>query len=132
MQPRARILYACLDRVRRKVMRRSTHGVRGSVRAKQILALCAGTVGLWSNPTFAQTITVTSLANTGGGSLREAITQANYLGTAAVINFNIAGGGTIPLTSMLPLLSNQNGIQIDGSNGGLGAIQISGGSTSNT
>ena len=75
--------------------------------------------------------TVTSLTDsTNSGSLPWAITQANQQSGPASINFNISGGGTISLTAlgMLPVLTNPNGITIDGSNGGQGSITIDGGS----
>lgn len=80
---------------------------------------------------------VNSLTDSGAGSgttgdLRYTINQANAAGSAATITFNISGGGTITLGSMLPILTNPNGISIDGANGGLGAIIISGGSSSAT
>ena len=78
-------------------------------------------------------------ASDGQTSLREAITYANTLTERADITFNIPGGGTIALAAqnaagarMLPILTNPNGITIDGANGGQGAIAIDGGSTSDT
>jgi hypothetical protein len=92
---------------------------------------------------LAATFTVTSLmdsptAAANDGTLRGAILAANADAAASNIVFNIAGGGTITLaengagTRMLPVLKNPNGISIDGSNSGQGAITISGGSTSNS
>ncbi len=90
----------------------------------------------------ASTHVVTSLndsasASEGDGTLRGAILAANANDdTAAAIVFDIAGGGTIFLASqsngvarMLPILTNPNGISIDGANNGQGAIVIDGGST---
>ncbi|MDH7460596.1 gliding motility-associated C-terminal domain-containing protein [Chitinophagaceae bacterium 26-R-25] len=71
-------------------------------------------------PVFANTFTVTSNADSGPGTLREAITLANANGTsvADVIDFNIAdvteAGRTITLLTELPVLSSN--ITIDGSN----------------
>jgi hypothetical protein len=92
---------------------------------------------------LAATFTVTSLtdsptAASNDGTLRGAILAANADAATSNIVFNIAGGGTITLaangvgTRMLPVLKNPNGISIDGSNSGQGAIVISGGSTSDT
>lgn len=85
--------------------------------------------------TTADTVSVSD----GQTSLREAITHANTLGARADITFNIPGGGMIALAElnaagarMLPILTNPNGITIDGANGGQGAIVIDGGSTSDT
>ena len=81
--------------------------------------------------------TVTTLADNYttpvAGSLRAAINLANADPGAATIVFNIAGGGTINLAAsaggdrMLPILTNPNGIAINGANGGQGAITIDGG-----
>ncbi|QEH35757.1 hypothetical protein OJF2_43140 [Aquisphaera giovannonii] len=86
--------------------------------------------------------TVTSVADGGAGSLRDAINQANALtpGTAATIDFSIASGAqTIELGSALPKLANpitidgttQPGyagrplIQVDGQSAGAGALGFS-------
>src|SRR5262249_13730331 len=86
--------------------------------------------------------TVTSLADSGTGSLRDAITRANALapGTAATIDFSIGSGApTIELDSALPTLANpitidgttQPGyagrplIQVDGQSAGGGAVGFS-------
>jgi autotransporter-associated beta strand protein len=74
----------------------------------------------------AQTYTVSSTADSGAGSLRDAISQANAFNGAATINFSITAS-TVNLSSMLPILTNPNGITING-NGNT----INGGSTSNT
>ncbi len=101
------------------------------------LAILAG-----SPSARAANYTVTTLADNYttpvAGSLREAINLANADAGAATIDFNIPGGGTINLAAsagddqMLPILTNPNGISIDGTNGGQGAITIDGGSTSST
>lgn len=55
---------------------------------------------------FATTYTVTTTANTGAGSLRTAITSANAdVNVPHTINFNIAAGSTILLSSALPFIS---------------------------
>jgi len=60
------------------------------------------------------TYTVTSAADAGAGSLRQAILDANANPGADVIHFNIAGGGvqTIALASSLPTISEA--LTIDG------------------
>lgn len=96
----------------------------------------------------AVTIAVTTLSDNFtapiAGSLRAAINTANAdPANSYVINFNVAGGGTLNLAAnangarMLPILTNPSGISINGANldgmgGGQGAIAIDGGSTSAT
>ncbi|MDQ3625942.1 MAG: hypothetical protein M3372_02280 [Verrucomicrobiota bacterium] len=62
----------------------------------------------------AAVFTVTSTANTGVGSLRQAITDANDAAGADVINFNIQGTGVqvIALSSALPVITGS--VTIDG------------------
>jgi len=70
-------------------------------------------VGLLGAPRPAQgaTFTVTTTADSGAGSLRDAIAQANGTAGADVIDFNIAGclsgGCTISLLTPLPALTEQ-------------------------
>ena len=56
----------------------------------------------------AATFTVTTEADSGAGTLRQAITEANATGGADTIEFNIPGGGvrTIALTSQLPNITD--------------------------
>src|SRR5262245_53265943 len=58
---------------------------------------------------FGATFPVTSTADSGSGSLRNAITAANSTPGADTITFNISGGGvqTITLFSDLPILSER-------------------------
>src|SRR5208282_5170453 len=77
----------------------------------------------------AATITVTSLLDTGSGTLRDAINTAN--GTpAAVDTINFSVSGTITLGSPLPAVANTSGaLTIDGSGqtitiSGANAVQI--------
>ena len=55
----------------------------------------------------AATFTVTSTADSGAGTLRQAINDANDAGGADTIAFNIAGGGphTIALATPLPTIT---------------------------
>lgn len=73
-----------------------------------LMAIVAG-------PAAAQ-FTVTTTADSGAGSLRQAILDANQAGSAATITFN-NGLGTVTLASALPVLTNPNGISIDGGTG---------------
>ncbi len=75
----------------------------------------------------AATFTVLNTNDAGGGSLRQAILDANANGAADIIEFNIAGAGphTITLASPLPALSTAitiNGYSQPGS--GAGALRI--------
>ena len=76
------------------------------------LALCASTLS-------AATFTVTNANDSGAGSLRDAITQANAAGGLDTIAFNVSGTGcdgagvcTIALSSALPTISSP--VTIDG------------------
>ena len=62
----------------------------------------------------AGTFTVTNTADSGAGSLRQAITDANALVGADTINFNIPGAGvhTISPASALPAITSP--VTIDG------------------
>lgn len=87
------------------------------------------------NSASAADYTVTTNADSGAGSLRQGILNANAAGGTYSIDFNITGTAaqrTITLSSMLPVLANPNGISIDGANGANGAVIVSGNSTSNT
>ncbi|MFO0814157.1 MAG: autotransporter-associated beta strand repeat-containing protein [Gemmatales bacterium] len=92
--------------------------------AAWLVAACATVVPM--QVASAQTFTVTTIADSGSGSLRDALTQANAFNGAATVNFSITNS-TINLGSMLPILTNPNGITINGNNN-----IIDGGSTSNT
>jgi len=63
-----------------------------------ILAMCI----VFSGVLGAQTITVTTLNDSGPGSLREAITQTNAVAGTGTINFGSGVTGTILLQSSLP------------------------------
>ena len=76
---------------------------------------------------LAATFTVTSLADSGAGSLRAAITQANASPGADTITFTVAG--TITVASSLPALTDQAGVTINGSVGGVPKIEIRGNGT---
>src|SRR5258708_5407507 len=61
---------------------------------------------------FSATFTVTSNADAGATTLRQAIINANAAGGADVINFNFGTATTITLASCLPPITEQ--ITIDG------------------
>ena len=76
---------------------------------------------LWSAITtvaLADTFTVTNTNDSGAGSLRQAITDANGMAGADTIAFNIPGTGqkTITVLSDLPIIAET--ATIDGANGG--------------
>jgi uncharacterized membrane protein len=87
--------------------------------ALMLVALLAAFLPL-AQPARAATFSVTTTADSGAGSLRQAITSANANGVPDSINFNITGavpaGGywTITLASPLPDLT-EAGTTIDGS-----------------
>lgn len=67
---------------------------------------------LFAQKGFSATFTVSNLNNTGAGSLRQAITDANAAGGGGhTIDFSVSG--VITLLSNLPVISNNN-ITIDG------------------
>ncbi len=70
-----------------------------------VVAAAIGAFG--AAPAGAATFTVTNTNNSGAGSLRQAITDANVTLAADTVNFNIPGAGlhTITLTSPLPAIS---------------------------
>jgi len=82
-------------------------------------AFCAAVVVLLaSSPSRATTFTVTNTLDSGAGSLRQAITDANAGGAGPhTIAFSIAGGGvhTISTTTGLPTIQiSSGGVTIDG------------------
>jgi hypothetical protein len=109
---------------------------RGSVEAT--VAFSAEVQESWT--TALATFNVTSTADAGAGSLRQAILDANAAGEASTIEFAIGGGGTqtIQLLSELPAIATQATIdgttqagyagtplvRIDGASAGAGASGI--------
>jgi len=79
-----------------------------------IAAICAVSLLGVPRPAYATTFEVTSIADSGVGTLRAAIDAANSTLGADIITFNIAGGGphVINLLSPLPLITST--ILIDG------------------
>ena len=84
---------------------------------KTILSLIfiLGQLILFTNHGQSATITVTSIADSGPGTLRDAITQANVSPAADIIEFKIQPGGPqhILLNSVLPQITNSD-LTIDG------------------
>src|SRR5215211_2949947 len=78
-----------------------------------------------ASPAWAATYTVTNNADSGAGSLRQAMIDANATtGVADTINFNLGSAATITLTSaQLPTITDGAGLTIDG---GSADITISG------
>ena len=77
--------------------------------------------------TAAEAITVTNTNDSGPGSLRQAILDANAnSGIADTIVFNASASGTITLLSTLPNITDAAGLTIDGTGQ---AITVSGGGT---
>src|SRR5215207_4936397 len=69
-----------------------------------------------ASPAWAATYTVTNTADSGAGSLRQAIIDANTTtGVADTINFELGSAATITLTSaQLPTITDEAGLTIDG------------------
>lgn len=66
------------------------------------------------NMAFSTTFTVTNLNNSGAGSLRQAMTDANAAGPGThLIDFDASLSGPVNITSSLPTITNAN-ITIDG------------------
>jgi predicted outer membrane repeat protein len=80
------------------------------IRALLALLLTLALLGLLALPAHAAGFTVTTLADSGDGSLREAIEQANMTTDADTITFGVSG--TIVLASTLPAIANE--LTIDG------------------
>src|SRR5215211_5716204 len=77
-----------------------------------------------ASPAWAASLTVTNNADSGAGSLRQAIIDANATtGVADTINFDLGSAATITLTSSLPPITDGAGLTIDG---GSADITISG------
>ena len=90
-------------------------------------------VALATAPASAQFFTVTNLADSGAGSLRQAIIDANSYSAssaATAINFQTGLSGTITLSSgMLPVITQTRGLTITGAGS---TITIDGNSSSAT
>lgn len=71
-------------------------------------------VGFFATSAFAAVFTVTNTSDSGAGSFRQALIDANAAVGADIIAFNIPGAGlhTITLTSLLPLITSP--VTIDG------------------
>ncbi len=63
-------------------------------------------LALFPHQNFAATFTVTVTNDSGAGSLRQAILDANASGGADTIDFNIASGVTIPVATNLPPITD--------------------------
>jgi uncharacterized repeat protein (TIGR01451 family) len=88
-----------------------TRPARSVRRSLGLLGVLSGVLLLAQVPAaMAATFTVTTTADSGAGSLRQAITDANTAGTGNTIAFAIPGSGpfTISPASALPLISQDN------------------------
>jgi hypothetical protein len=93
----------------------------GTVASRSLVAWQAAALAITitlSNPALAASFTVTNTNDSGAGSLRDAITQANAAGGTNTITLQ-PGLGTITLASNLPLVAtsvtiNGNGNTLDG------------------
>ena len=80
---------------------------------------------LGSSPLAAATFTVTNTADSGAGSLRDAITNANATPNSTIV-FSVPANSTLTILTPLPPITA--GVSIDGS--GTPGLTLSGGSTS--
>ena len=78
------------------------------------LALIITALFVLATTAGAATYTVTTTADTGAGSLRQAITDANASGTASVIQFALQGGGPHIITVTTPLPPITVKLDVDG------------------
>ncbi len=93
----------------------------GTVASRSLVAWQAAALAITitlSNPALAASFTVTNTSDSGPGSLRDAITQADAAGGTNTITLQ-PGLGTITLASNLPLVAtsvtiNGNGNTLDG------------------
>ena len=95
----------------------ATDNVRSRRLVVGLATALVGTIAL-SNPALAASFTVTNTSDSGPGSLRDAITQANAAGGTNTITLQ-PGLGAIALASNLPLVAtsvsiNGNGNTLDG------------------
>jgi predicted outer membrane repeat protein len=79
-----------------------------------LLSLTIAALSLWAAPASAAIFPVTTNADSGAGSLRQAITDANSNGTADDIPINVTGN--IDLLSALPLITTPMTITGPGAN----------------
>ena len=92
------------------------------VRVCAVLALTVFWTALQAGAAQAETFTVTNTSNGGAGSLRAAITRADYTEGADRVVFADGVGGTITLGSRLPMITDPAGLEIDGG----GDVTVSG------
>ena len=80
-----------------------------------VLLLSGSAIGV--TPAHASTFTVTNLNDSGAGSLRQAVMDANAAAGADTIIFaSSLGTDTITLAAMLPIITDDAGLTIDGDN----------------
>lgn len=87
---------------------------------------------LYGGMAFGQNFVVSNLADSGAGSLRQAMLDANAYNASSSstsITFQPGLNGTINLAAMLPFISQARGMSIDGAGA---SIVIDGGSSSNS
>lgn len=82
-------------------------GIKRFTAITALLALLAGMLGgfIAPSPVLAATMTVSNLNDSGAGSLRQAIIDANSSPGADVIEFKGGLNGTIALSSQLPAIT---------------------------
>jgi large repetitive protein len=94
-------------------------------RRRSDAALRCAVEALESRTLLSTTLTVTSLADSGAGTLRAAITSADSDTGQITINFNSGLTGTITLASELPAITGSGDVTIDGP--GANLLTVNGG-----
>jgi fibronectin-binding autotransporter adhesin len=91
-------------------------GISEAARSQIIGRVLAGTVSIlvMVSPAAAASFTVSNANDSGAGSLRQAIADSNTAGGTNVITFTV--GGTITLTSELPVITSAVTINGNGNN----------------
>jgi hypothetical protein len=97
-------------------MRHANRGVLAVTTPLLLPVILTGLIALASllasSGSAAETFTVTNTDDSGTGSLRQAMTDANNTAGADTINFTVSG--TITLVSTLPIVTDTAGLTIDG------------------
>ncbi len=116
--------FSCTNRIARRLFgSRKTQKQLATIRRRRQMNL----VEVFEVRAMLSTFSVTSNADSGAGSLRQALLDANANGTADDIQFNI--GSTITLDSALPGISANDTVDLNGNNVSLDGYVLTGSGT---